>query len=245
MTKSFFYYDKGPRGVRKVNEKIVEDGRALIVTDGDKTGPVWHDIPYGSLHIDPETGKFYIKQNNKNYWQLVDFTRPCRNLWENEEEFPMEEITEEEGHRILEIYIDKVRQLEKITYGTYSYWAKFQDISSGIKQSRLKLIDLFEAVCTDVSFVFSRMVAYDMESAFDVLNSGINLFLEAIVGEDFAVNNMGLTTIYQDGEPVITIGSSSNLSGRAALFNAPLEEEMRSKISELEEKIKEILEATK
>lgn len=55
-------------GVRKVYERVLQDGRAIIVTDKNKDNYDWADIPDGSLFIDTETGLEYIKLKGQSDW---------------------------------------------------------------------------------------------------------------------------------------------------------------------------------
>lgn len=56
------------RGVRKVSEAIVMDGRSLIVTEPDDSKLNWGMIPDGTLKIDPETGEMSIKIAGESSW---------------------------------------------------------------------------------------------------------------------------------------------------------------------------------
>lgn len=56
------------RGIKKVNEHILVDGRALIVTEKDKDNYVWSDIPDGSLFIDSVTGIMRVKVEGESDW---------------------------------------------------------------------------------------------------------------------------------------------------------------------------------
>lgn len=56
------------RGVRKVYEDILLDGRAIIVTDKNKDNYDWADIPDGSKFIDTETGFEYVKLEGQSDW---------------------------------------------------------------------------------------------------------------------------------------------------------------------------------
>lgn len=49
------------RGVRKVTERILKRGNGIIVTDKDKDGYGWDEIPPGSKFIDYETGIEWVK----------------------------------------------------------------------------------------------------------------------------------------------------------------------------------------
>ena len=55
-------------GVRKVSERILRDGRAIIVTDKDRDNYDWADIPDGSKFIDTETGVEYVKLKGETDW---------------------------------------------------------------------------------------------------------------------------------------------------------------------------------
>ena len=56
------------RGIKKVNENILSDGRAIIVTEKDKDNYVWADIPNGSLFIDTTTGIMQVKIEGESDW---------------------------------------------------------------------------------------------------------------------------------------------------------------------------------
>lgn len=56
------------RGIRKVSENILADGRAIIITDKDKNNYKWVDIPLGSKFIDTKTGIEYVKLEGESDW---------------------------------------------------------------------------------------------------------------------------------------------------------------------------------
>ena len=56
------------RGIKKVSENILSDGRAIIVTEKDKDNYVWADIPNGSLFIDTTTGIMQVKIEGESDW---------------------------------------------------------------------------------------------------------------------------------------------------------------------------------
>ena len=57
-----------PKGVRKVGENILLDGRAIIVTEEDDTKVPWEDIPNGSLKINPVNGFMSVKLEGETTW---------------------------------------------------------------------------------------------------------------------------------------------------------------------------------
>lgn len=56
------------RGVRKVSENILSDGRAIIVTEKDKNKYKWSDIPLSSKFIDSKTGIEWVKLEGESDW---------------------------------------------------------------------------------------------------------------------------------------------------------------------------------
>lgn len=56
------------RGVRKINENILSNGRALIITEKDKSKYNWSDIPVGSKFIDVKTGVELVKLEGETDW---------------------------------------------------------------------------------------------------------------------------------------------------------------------------------
>ena len=57
-----------PRGVRKVSENIIQDGRALIITEEDASQLDWGDIPAGSLKINKKNGLMSVKIEGETDW---------------------------------------------------------------------------------------------------------------------------------------------------------------------------------
>lgn len=56
-------------GVRKVNERVIQDGRGLVITDEDISHYNWDDIPAGSLLVNPKTGTVQVKLEGASNWQ--------------------------------------------------------------------------------------------------------------------------------------------------------------------------------
>ena len=56
------------RGVRKINEQTVQEGRALIITEEDESLYSWEDIPNGSLKVNSRTGLIMIKLAGQSNW---------------------------------------------------------------------------------------------------------------------------------------------------------------------------------
>ncbi|MBD8524026.1 hypothetical protein [Lysinibacillus fusiformis] len=59
------------RGVRKVSEKITEQGRTLIITETNNDKLNWGLIPDGTLHVDPVTGAMSVKLFGESTWVPV------------------------------------------------------------------------------------------------------------------------------------------------------------------------------
>lgn len=59
---------RAPRGVRKVNELIVQNGRALTITEEDANNLTWDEIPDGTLKINPGTGMLSVKVKGESDW---------------------------------------------------------------------------------------------------------------------------------------------------------------------------------
>lgn len=56
------------RGIKKVSENILSDGRAIIVTEKDKNKYKWSEIPDGSLFVDTVTGITQVKIQGESDW---------------------------------------------------------------------------------------------------------------------------------------------------------------------------------
>ena len=57
-----------PRGVRKINEHLVQQGRALLITEDNEAQYSWEDIPYGSIKINATTGLLMGKIKGQSNW---------------------------------------------------------------------------------------------------------------------------------------------------------------------------------
>lgn len=55
-------------GIRKISERVLAPGRAIIVTEKDKDKYTWGDIPNGSLFIDSQTGIMAVKLEGQSDW---------------------------------------------------------------------------------------------------------------------------------------------------------------------------------
>jgi hypothetical protein len=56
------------RGVKKINENIIANGRALIFTDEDIDNYDWNDIPDGSLLVNSNSGEIKVKLKGQTSW---------------------------------------------------------------------------------------------------------------------------------------------------------------------------------
>lgn len=56
------------RGVRKVNENIIQDGRSLVINEENEKHLSWEHIPDGSIKINPNTGMIYVKVKDQSDW---------------------------------------------------------------------------------------------------------------------------------------------------------------------------------
>ena len=56
------------RGIRKVNENLLVNGRGVIVTEQDKNQYNWSDIPVGSKLINTINGLEYVKLEGQSDW---------------------------------------------------------------------------------------------------------------------------------------------------------------------------------
>lgn len=60
--------DRVARGVRKVNETITQEGRALILTEAEAGKLLWDDIPVGSIRINEKNGTWSVKVEGESDW---------------------------------------------------------------------------------------------------------------------------------------------------------------------------------
>ncbi len=56
------------RGVRKVNETITQEGRALVLTEKEADNLLWDDIPAGSIRVNNQTGAWSVKVEDQSDW---------------------------------------------------------------------------------------------------------------------------------------------------------------------------------
>lgn len=60
--------EKVARGVRKVNETITQEGRALVLTEKEANNLLWDDIPVGSIRVNNQTGAWSVKVEGETDW---------------------------------------------------------------------------------------------------------------------------------------------------------------------------------
>ncbi len=63
------------RGVKKVSENIMADGRSVIITTNDKDSYDWDHVPAGTIKVDPLTGAAYTKMENGADWVPLAVSR--------------------------------------------------------------------------------------------------------------------------------------------------------------------------
>lgn len=59
---------KTPKGVRQVNENVIQPGRTLVITNENFNEFDWNNIPNGSLHVDEDTGIISVKLKGETTW---------------------------------------------------------------------------------------------------------------------------------------------------------------------------------
>ena len=65
-----------PKGVRAINENVIQPGRALILTTKDTNDYKWSDIPNGSLFVDDKNGAISVKIEGETNWvPLTDLVK--------------------------------------------------------------------------------------------------------------------------------------------------------------------------
>lgn len=189
---------KGPLGVRKVSERIVKEGRALIVTD--KNAAKWEDIPFGAIRVDPYTNEIYIKSyDNENDWTLLEFgtyvpSNPGEvDAWTPGVTIPLGGLTEAQVNEYLNFYEGRIKEIEEILVGFTTIWQTFNNRSDRARQMRTKLIDIYEGIYTGSSTAFEALAAKDMSQVFNAIKTGIDIVIEIISGLLF--NNLDLVRL--------------------------------------------------
>ena len=59
---------KTPQGIRKINENVLQEQRALILTDTNKDNYDFNSLPDGTIYIDTTNGNEYIKLKGQTDW---------------------------------------------------------------------------------------------------------------------------------------------------------------------------------
>lgn len=62
------------RGVKKVNESIMQDGRTIIITEDDNSKLDWDRLPDGTLKVNPVTGQVFVKIKGEADWIPLGLT---------------------------------------------------------------------------------------------------------------------------------------------------------------------------
>ena len=94
---------KTPRGVRQVNENVIQQGRALVITSKEETAYDWSMIPDGSLFVNSENGSISVKVEGETNWvPLTDLVKAdgtiivARDAKIVSENYTIEEINKED-----------------------------------------------------------------------------------------------------------------------------------------------------
>lgn len=122
------------RGVRKINEAITQEGRALIITEEDTSKLKWDSIPDGSLHINPNDGTMSVKCKGNSDWVPAGIKNDgtisiAKDTILHEETFIVKEIKRNEKNQATElIYEDMAKHLRHTQYDTeYGYVFELED----------------------------------------------------------------------------------------------------------------------
>lgn len=98
-----------PRGVRSINERLLQENRALIMTNKNKDDllKIWNEIPDGTIHVDTASGLMSIKLAGKTSWTPygIDADKTLvisRDTQFNEETFIILDINPAEGSFVYE-----------------------------------------------------------------------------------------------------------------------------------------------
>lgn len=68
---------KTARGVRQINENLLKQGRALIITDLDQDRTILGQVPNGTLQVNPKTGLISAKVEGGNDWVPCNLSEPA------------------------------------------------------------------------------------------------------------------------------------------------------------------------
>ena len=68
---------KTARGVRQINENLLKQGRALIITDLDQDNTILEQVPNGTLQVNPKTGLISAKVEGSNSWVPCNLSEPA------------------------------------------------------------------------------------------------------------------------------------------------------------------------
>lgn len=122
------------RGVRKINEAITQEGRALIITEEDTSKLKWDAIPDGSLHINPNDGTMSVKCKGNSDWVPAGIKNDgtisiAKDTILHEETFIIKEIKRNEKNQATElIYEDMEKHLRHTKYDPdYGYVFELED----------------------------------------------------------------------------------------------------------------------
>lgn len=179
---------RGPLGVRKVSERIVKEGRSLIITD--RTVAEWKDIPFGAIYVDPVENLLYIKSyDNEDDWTLLEFGTYIPPIdpgvvdaWEPGTDIPTGGLTPQQIADYVTYYEDRIKEIEEILVGTTSIWLTYTNKSDHIRQLRTKIIDIFEGIAEGSSLTFAAMPSTNMVEAFNTIKTGGDIIIEIISG---------------------------------------------------------------
>lgn len=125
-----------PRGVRSISEKIIQPGRALVITDKTESNYDWADIPDGSIFVNSVTGTLSVKIEGHSNWA------PLPELLKNGENSL---IIARDGKIVTEVYnvisIGETEVQIEDRKGEFRYMKIMTDDVTGQKMYVLELMD--------------------------------------------------------------------------------------------------------
>lgn len=166
------------RSVRKVNENIVTEGRSLVIND---PAVPWEDIPYGSLMVRPDSGKFYVKLIGKTEWEEITFQGGSIGPgWGSD--IPLGSLKLVDAQRMSMEAEKAIKTLELMIGGQNTIWSTTFAIGESLNQSRDKIINLFETIKAGSSSTFESIMVKDAREAFNALETGAITLYEILTG---------------------------------------------------------------
>lgn len=172
------------RGVRKVNEKVFDEFRTLIVSNKAISDEGY--LPYGTLYINPRNGNMEVWIEG-DVWKPIQFTiinnggGGSNDAWQPYTTINLGRMTEANVERYIAIFVEQINELERLVEGDVDYPGSY-NYSDRIRDARTKLLSIMDTAIPGSAEQVAIRPATNTFEALTVIREGIILAYQLLLG---------------------------------------------------------------